>query len=477
MVKEDNISVEAFFYLSNDYIFVINNEGVIVKMNPSFKQLTGLKDEQKEQVNFFDLVYFEDVVYMNTILGKILKENYQDKTLECRFIDFQTKKIVWINFSSVFHSNNLLFITAHDITRLKNKQLELSDDKSKLLKLIELVPHPIFLKNQDGKYVLLNDAQAALFNTNKSTFLGKDDSFFIKDLEQLALVKNSDSEVIRNGKKVTLEDQIITHFDGEETVLHTIKVPFQNSFDGEVYILGVSIDLTEIKEVEKELRKTNFELDSFVYKASHDLRAPLCSITGLLNIMEKEEDEDIVNQCIFEAQKSVKRLDNYISDLTNLTRNSRLPVVTQHIDFKMIIYNCFENLKYMENADRIQLQVMVDPDVDVDSDKGRMRIIFMNIISNAIKYQRLDVNSYINIHVFNDKNSVVIHIKDNGIGIRNKYLPKVYDMFFRASEKSFGSGLGLYIVKQIVEKLGAHIDIESTEGEGTQFNILLPNNS
>jgi len=459
------MSVEAFFYLSNDYMLVINKEGVILKMNPSFKQFIGLKDDQKQTLNLFDLVYFEDAIYFNKALSKIINEGHHDNSLECRFIDYQTKKIVWVNLSSVFHSHNAIFISAH----------ELSDDKSKLLKLIELVPHPIFLKNQDGKYVLLNDAQAALFNTNKTTFLGKDDSFFIKDPEQLAKVKDSDREVIQNGKKVTLEDQIVTHFNGKENVLHTIKVPFQNSFDGEVYILGVSIDLTEIKEVERELRKTNFELDSFVYKASHDLRAPLCSITGLLNLMEKEEDQEIIDQCIREAQKSVKRLDNYILDLTNLTRNSRLEVSSHHIDFKSIIFNCFENLKYMENADRIELQVVIDPDVDIDSDKGRMRIIFMNLISNAIKYQRIDVNSYIKIHIYNQAEFVHIDIKDNGLGIKHKYIPKVYDMFFRASEKSFGSGLGLYIVKQIIEKLGARIQLESIEGEGTLFNIQLPN--
>lgn len=474
LVKKDAIALDTFFYLSSDCMCVLDREGYVLSMNPAFKHLLGICGEGVLPDLFYEFIYEEDLRYMTAALGNCLKEGYDEKDLECRILD-QSKKVVWLRLSSVFHSDGMVFISAQDITAFKNRLFELSDDKSKLLELIELVPHPIFLKNKDGKYVLLNAAQADLFGLNRSVFLGKDDSNFIHDEESLALVKESDEQVLIHGKKVILEDQVLNHGDGLATVLHTIKIPFRNSFDGEIYILGVSIDLTEIKEVETELRKANFELDNFVYKASHDLRAPLCSITGLLNLIGKESDEEMRKECIVQAKKSVLRLDNYISDLTNLTRNSRLEVSSKHIDFVSIIDHCFDHLKYMEKADLMDFQVQVDPDVDLTSDKGRIKIIFMNLISNAIKYQRIDVHPYLKIHVYNEAQDVCILIKDNGMGIKSKYISRVYDMFFRASEKSFGSGLGLYIVKQIVEKLCASIQMESVEGEGTSFLIQIPN--
>jgi signal transduction histidine kinase len=235
-----------------------------------------------------------------------------------------------------------------------------------------------------------------------------------------------------------------------------------------------SRDITQRKDAEISLKQTNFELDSFVYRASHDLRAPLRSVLGLLNLVKMEPAEAQKNAYINLAEKSINKLDSFILDLTNFSRNSRMEVQRDPINFREVIGECQENLKYMENADRVKLVLNIEEDGPFLSDQGRMNILFQNLISNAIKYQRPGADSFVKVDVKTNEAGAEITVADNGKGIHAEYLDRIFDMFFRASEDSYGSGLGLYITRQVVEKLGGKIRVTSTYGEGSTFSIYLP---
>jgi signal transduction histidine kinase len=192
-------------------------------------------------------------------------------------------------------------------------------------------------------------------------------------------------------------------------------------------------------------------------------------------LVKTESDEKERNVYLKLVEKSVNKLDTFISDLTNFSRNGRLEINITRIDFKSILRECLENLKYMENADRIKTIINIKENFDYFSDSTRISIIFQNIISNSIKYQNLRVeNSFVKIDITTEKDHAEIKISDNGKGIKEEYLDKIFNMFFRASQESYGSGLGLYITKQVVEKLGGNIEVNSSLGFGTEFSISLP---
>ncbi|WMJ73238.1 PAS domain S-box protein [Cytophagaceae bacterium ABcell3] len=245
-------------------------------------------------------------------------------------------------------------------------------------------------------------------------------------------------------------------------------------------VSGISVfarDITLRKSSEKAIIKTNFELDSFVYRASHDLRAPLRSMLGLSNLVKNEEDAGQRNNYLDLINKSIEKLDNFIADLTNYSRNSRLDLSCEEIDFKRIYEECVEELKFMDNMGDVHMEFSQEGTVPFYSDKMRISIIFHNILSNAIKYKnRYISDSFCKVHVKVSEAFADITIKDNGIGIKEDYLSRVFDMFFRASHSSYGSGLGLYITKQVVEKLNGNISVESSQGAGTSFYIRVPNN-
>jgi PAS domain S-box-containing protein len=228
----------------------------------------------------------------------------------------------------------------------------------------------------------------------------------------------------------------------------------------------------------EELHKTNSELDRFVYSTSHDLRAPLKSMLGLIGIVKRSEEPSNTDQMtrLEMLNDSVVRLDSFIEDILNYSRNTRIDVVKEEINFEEIIEEIIISHKFMEGVNELKPLVEIDQKEKFISDKKRIIVIFNNIISNAIKYKDTSKEeSFVSISVECDSEKAMITIKDNGIGIAEEKQEKVFDMFYRATKLSTGSGLGMYIVKETLEKLGGSITLESGLNRGTKFSIQIPN--
>ena len=146
------------------------------------------------------------------------------------------------------------------------------------------------------------------------------------------------------------------------------------------------------------------------------------------------------------------------------------------VDVRSIVEDGFERLRYLEDSESIEKIINITDEAPFYSDPVRLGVIFNNLISNAIKYRDSGKDkSFIKITISITPEQCSISFKDNGIGISEGLQEKIFDMFFRATERSDGAGLGLYIVKETIEKLDGSIAVESTFGEGTAFNIDIPN--
>ena len=235
-------------------------------------------------------------------------------------------------------------------------------------------------------------------------------------------------------------------------------------------------DITQTKENLLELQKVNFELDSFVYHASHDLRSPLRSVLGLIDLYRMEQSPQIKKECINKIESSVKKLDDLIMELLSISRNDR--VNDQHVLINLMVEINSSIASYYNatNTNGLEIITKINQKVPFYSDLTRVRIILNNLISNAIKYRSFHKSrAYIEIVVDVTTDEAIIKIEDNGDGIEESKLPHIFDMFYRATEKSEGSGLGLYIVKKVADKLNAQVEVKSEELEGTTFTIHIPN--
>jgi PAS domain S-box-containing protein len=238
-----------------------------------------------------------------------------------------------------------------------------------------------------------------------------------------------------------------------------------------VRLFGTCLDITE-------LVKTNSELDRFVYSVSHDLRAPLTSLLGLTNLIEDDfgPADDMQRERVGMMKKSIRRLDTFISDILDYSRNGRLAVEHDIIHFEELVKETRENLKFMEGTDGYNLKIDIRQNTGFISDKKRLSIILNNLISNAIKYQDVKKQSpYVKVIIKTDDDKAILVVEDNGIGIAHKDHEKIFEMFYRASKLSAGSGLGMYIVKETIDKLNGTIQLASQPHVGTRFLIVIPN--
>jgi two-component system sensor histidine kinase ChiS len=232
----------------------------------------------------------------------------------------------------------------------------------------------------------------------------------------------------------------------------------------------------EIAHKNEELTKLNEELDAFVYRTSHDLRSPITSVIGLLEIAKYEQDYVQLHEYFDMGKKSLRRMDGLISDIISYAKNSRVDVEYEKIDFAELSEEIFANFAFLENSTLIDKKCIVEGNPDFYSDKRRITFILNNLVSNAIKYHDIQkAYPFIHIYIKQIHNQLCMEIKDNGQGISKEHLNNIFQMFYRATTDSIGAGLGLYIVRETVNKLQGTIQVDSVLHEGTVFQLTLPN--
>ncbi|MBX2896644.1 MAG: MASE1 domain-containing protein [Cyclobacteriaceae bacterium] len=241
--------------------------------------------------------------------------------------------------------------------------------------------------------------------------------------------------------------------------------------------------ITDLHQVEtllhhqnQELENTNKELDRFVYSASHDLSAPLKSILGLVTLSKLESDLHNAPGYLNEIERSVQKLDLFIAEILDYSRNKRLTITPEQIQLKLLCQEILDNLKYLDDYNKIRIDLNEFEQDIIQQDKVRLKIILSNLISNAIKFQKKTPGHQpvLKISTKRHLKKTFIRIEDNGEGILPDLSPKIFEMFYRASDKASGSGLGLYIARESANKIGARISHESEYGKGSVFTVEVP---
>jgi len=248
-----------------------------------------------------------------------------------------------------------------------------------------------------------------------------------------------------------------------------IMVAIKNGVD-------LSISRYELRKQSEELQKAYDELNRFIYSASHDMRAPLTSILGVVSLAQHETTDEKMQEYLRMVEVSVKRMEvlnnNVIDYYINNKKQARLEV----LDFKGIIEDTVGSLLYYLSADKIKFTFDIVQKAKFMSDGFRVRSVVNNLISNAIKFQRAENNNReISITAKVDEAGCKLIVSDNGIGIRKESMAQIFEMFYRATATNSGSGIGLYVTKESIDKLGGLINVKSEEGVGTTFDISIPN--
>lgn len=365
-----------------------------------------------------------------------------------------------------------------DITEEREAQRKVEESQRILESINRNISDGVYRSYSKGGLIYVNDAFAKMF--------GYDNAKEILKVKSLALYdepkgrKGVTPEVLKMGYHSNVEVKFKrkdgSTFWGLNSFILTKDHLGNAIFDGAVRDITKEKKVAEeLKQLNEELLEKNFELDQLVYKTSHDLRSPLRSVLGLTNLM-KVENPEIQKEYFDRIDDRILKMDEFIKSMLDYSRANRLELKNQAIDFPALIGAVVSDLEYLDGfSDFKIIESYVGNIAKAKVDKLRLGIVFSNIISNAFKYRNTKTDeSFLKISVSYKYRLLKITFEDNGIGIAKKYIDNVFDMFYRATEKSEGSGLGMYIVKQAIDKLKGTITIESKLREGTIIEIKIP---
>jgi PAS domain S-box-containing protein len=492
MLEQTDVSIWQDFFTSiiedaDSNILVLDDDCRVLTLNPGFYwvflETYGIELKKGSSI-------LESMAAVNPTLTEIWKERC-DTVMSGMPIkvedvfELEGRKYYWeIHFKSttLADSRQIISVFSRDSTVRKAYQKRILENEANLRSILNTIDDSVWLVNTDYELI---DFNKAFYRSYKTAFgvrlaRGKNILDLIPDyLTQMRAMWRERYEAGLKGRpgrfydSYWLEKELKTYEIKTYPIVENGKVTGLTIYSRDITLQKKTEDL--LKEQNQELTKINSELDRFVYSASHDLRAPLMSVKGLLNMIKVDPEKRNTDQYLQLIETSVDKLDHFITEIIHYSRNSRMEIVPKLIDFKSIVEESIQSLKYMDEAEQVQSKININSNQEFYSDAGRLLIIFNNLISNSVRYRDKWKDSFVRIDISVNKDSAIVRISDNGIGIADEFKDKIFKMFFRATADSKGSGLGLYIVKSTVEKLEGSIHMSSKLGEGTSFEIEIPN--
>ena len=225
----------------------------------------------------------------------------------------------------------------------------------------------------------------------------------------------------------------------------------------------------------KELETRNYELDQIIYRTDHDLKSPITSIQGISYLLRDQLKSDDLLEYVDLIDHNVKSLKQLIKSMVSFAQNIRTDLEISPIDFEDILKRVKSELESIQGFSEVRISTKMGDDVQFEGDQNRIYALFYAFVSNCIVFRDIDKKkNWAIISIESQSNGVVISISDNGIGMNEDISKKAFEMFYRGSEQSIGSGLGLYLTKTIIEQLKGTISIQSKEGTGTSIRLFIP---
>jgi len=377
---------------------------------------------------------------------------------------------------------SLIAMNDHSERELMHTANELRKSRERNDMVIEAVNAGIYEWRTGEKTIFISTTWKKLLGYEAHELRDIDFDFYYSIIhpDDYALVQQVMNTHLKDKKPYSNETRLFTKEGEYRWFLDSGHTKFDEQGQ-HLITVGSIIDIHERKKTEDKiwrqnelLTKTNKELDQFVYSVSHDLRAPLSSILGLTNIYNlsstQEEKESIVKM----INGRTITLDNFIAEILDYSRNARTEIKTQRVKILEVVSEVLTALSYMNGLDKVKVEIQIDAALEIKTDRQRLKIILNNLIGNAVKYSDPAKESFIHIHSRKQDNQVSITIKDNGIGIQPEHQGKIFDMFYQAHEQANGSGLGLYIVSEAIQRLNGKVSVQSAYTQGSTFIVALP---
>jgi PAS domain S-box-containing protein len=513
--QESESKLAAIIEFLPDATFVIDLQGKVIAWNRAMEEMTGI--DKMDMIGQGDHAYAipfygERRRQLLDLLDKDDKEiasNYQyvQRKGNTLYAEIFTPALfggrgahVWATGAPIFDAKGKrlgAIESIRDITESKRAKEELQKSKDYLEKIINSIGDPIFVKNRQHQFVLVNDAFCALSGRSCDDLLGKMDYDFFPS-EQVAVFLEKDERVFETGKE-NVNEETITDSQGIDRTIITKKTLYTDN-SASKFIVGIIRDITERKWAEEELQKTNQQLKTAIAKAneltalarkanaakseflanmSHEIRTPLNGVIGMTELLldtHLNGEQLEYAQTINSSGEALLALINDILDFSKIEAR-KLVMEMQDFDLAGVLKYTTDLLTRSAQEKGLQVTCMVEPDVPMllQGDAGRLRQILANLGGNAVKFTNWGrVQIKVKVEKVEETNITLrFSVSDTGIGVPADRLAALFMPFTQAdgstTRKYGGTGLGLAISKQLAQMMNGKIGAESTEGVGSTF--------
>jgi PAS domain S-box-containing protein len=458
-------------------IIMVDNDDVILHVNDSFCQIVGYSKTELSGKIAHEILTVAD---NKSVVEEKIKRRKTGISEEYELsVNTKDGRIILLTIKGFPLKNEkgkiIGSVGIHkDITKGKETQERLINALEQRNNILSNIREAFFsVDGINGKPLLLSEAYKDVYGYPVSAFYANPKLWFeVIHPDDKKIVEQSLKEIVK-GKTVNDEYRIIRQ-NGEIIWVEGKVAPTLNERGELIRIDGVVADISKRKEAELERNQKINELSTFINKVSHDLRAPLSSLLGLITITEMNASASDINRYFEMMKSSVQQMDQLLKDLLSLVYTSEGTVAASEINFQQLVESIKAGLEYMPGFAGIDFKLVQDSVLPFKTDKRFLTTILQNFISNSIKYRTPHGPAFIHIKINSENQGVKIEVCDNGIGIPKEIHEKIFEMFFRGTEISSGTGLGLYISKSAVEKLGGKIELKSAAEKGSIFSIYLP---
>jgi PAS domain S-box-containing protein len=350
--------------------------------------------------------------------------------------------------------------------------------------VLDTIPIRIFWKGTNLKYLGCNQSFATDIGAQSpDEIIGKDD-YQINKRELADLYRNDDHQVLEMGIPKFNYEEPMTMASGSFIWVRTSKVPLRST-DGAIHgVLGTYEDITESKRIEEEresligeLESKNAELERFTYTVSHDLKSPLVTIKGFLGFLKQDVasgNMERFNSDLERIGNATKKMEQLLRDLLELSRIGRVLNPMETIPFEDLAQEALDIVHGQIEARGIT--VHIQPNLPtVFGDRQRLTEVLQNLLDNATKYMSDQNEPCVEVGLRGvESNKFIFFVRDNGIGIAPEHHERIFGLFNKLDVRSEGTGVGLALVKRIIENHGGRIWVESEPGKGAAFFFTLP---
>ncbi|MDV7140929.1 PAS domain S-box protein [Maribacter sp. TH_r10] len=482
-IKESELKFRTLYELSPvSFVLYDFNTGKIIDFNTSFKNTFGYNEESLSKLKFWDLFKERNDNHR--------KQAHEELNSKGTFGPFGEKLnhrkgaelTVIINKSMIVNKKGekLVWTIIQDITETEEKERQIREERKLLKTVVDNLPLNVYIKDRQSRKILVNKAECDYMNVeNADEILGKND-FELYDEETAQLSRNEDLQVFKTLKPILGAEKINKCRNGENTTFLTSKIPLKGE-NGKAYgLVGISLDISELKQKEEELRSLinvtslqNKKLINFAHIVSHNLRSHSANFSMLLEFMineNNEEEKRTLTKMLVEAS------DNLLETLDNLNEvlaiNSNVNLKKSSLNLNHNLNKIKQNLAVFLKDKNVKIINNIPDHTNIQAIPAYAESILMNFITNAVKYKSPDRDPVIKLGVTQKSGYTILSIEDNGMGIDlKKYGEKLFGLYKTFHDNPDAKGIGLYMSKNQIEAMNGKITVTSKVGIGSTFNI------